>query len=249
MVAEAVQVEQEQEGFLVQQAVFTGTLGELAHALRTTRLKPQDIDVLKLVQDYLEYFDELAKDDLNLASEALPSIARVVELKLRFLLPRPPKDEEDLEEELLEQALEAVNLLEELEDAILFLRERRAARRIMLKAKTPRPDYPRLERPIKIELGKLAELASRFSLSNYFEMAIERMTMASAMKQLMANLRRLRRGRLRDLAPHQTWSVMTITFAGMLELFKEGKLKAVQHEPYGDIEIEMAEEQRQQDAA
>ena len=235
--------------FKVQQAAFSGTLGELAHALRTGAVLPQALDVLDLVQSYLTYFEVISADDINLASEALPMVARIIELKVRFLLPRPPKDEDDAEEEYLEHTLEAVTLLEELESAISFLRGRRLERRIMMPAKTPRPSYPRAERPIKISLGGLAELASRYSISNYFEMSIERLTMAGAMKNLLKRLKRLRHGRLSDLLEHQTWQVATVTFTGMLELFKENKLRAEQAESYGPIELKLPEAEEKRTAA
>jgi segregation and condensation protein A len=236
----AVAFEEQTQGFFVSLACFQGTLGELAHALRTYAIRPQELDIFQLVKDYLVYFEEIAEEDLNLASEALPMVARVIELKLRFLLPRPPKEEEP-EEELLEQALEAVTLLEELEEAIDYLRQRREARRIVLPARAPRPDYPRVERPLKVSLKKLLELASRYSLSSYFEVAIERLTVAGAMKQLMTVLKRFRRGRLSDLVEHKTWPVMAVTFAGMLELFKEGKIGAYQEAAYAPIELEWLE--------
>jgi segregation and condensation protein A len=230
-----IQQDVEEQGFRVQQPAFSGSLTELAHALHTRHITPQQIDVLKLVQDYLGYFNELAKDNLDLASEALPMVARIVELKVRFLLPRPPKTEEEVEEELLKDTLEAVILLEELENAI----ERRAERRIVLPATMPRPDYPRAERPIKIGLSRLAEMASRYNFANYFEMAIERITMATGMKRLMQALRHFGRGKFSDLVESKEWEIVTVTFAGMLELFKEGKLRAVQEEPYGTIELEL----------
>lgn len=234
-------------GFLVETPAFSGTLGELAYALRKGSLHPSQLDVLQLVRTYLSYFEAAAQDDLNLASEALPMVARVVELKVRFLLPRQPKDDE--EEELLEETLEAVTLLEDLENAIHFLKQRREARRVVLPAQTPRPDYPRAERPIKIGVDKLKQMASRYSVSAYFELAIERLTMASAMKGLMKSLKRLRRGKLVDLIEHKTWAVLTISFAGMLELYKENKLRAVQDEPYGPIEIELPEIKQKREAA
>jgi segregation and condensation protein A len=241
-------VYEEQDGFIVRLPCFTGTLSELAYALRSHAISPQALDVYQLVKDYLAYFEDLARHDLNLASEALPMVARVIELKVRFLLPRPPKEEAELEEELLEQALEAVAILEELEEAIVFLKERREARRIMLPARAPRPDYPRVERPIKVSLDKLMEMASRYSFSSYFELAIERLTMAGAMKQLLSALKRLRRGRLFELLEQRSWPVATVTFAGMLELLKEGKVQAVQEAPFAPIEVELVKGQAASEA-
>jgi segregation and condensation protein A len=239
---------QEQQGFMVRQEAFTGSLTELAHALHTRAISPQQIDVLKLVQEYLVYFNDIANENLDLASEALPMVARIVELKVRFLLPRPPKTEEEVEEQLLKETLEAVVSLEELENAIEFLRQRRHERRIVLPATMPRPDYPRAERPIKIGLTRLAEMASRYSFANYFEMAIERITMASGMKHLMQRLRQFLRGKFSDLVDSKDWEVVTVTFSGMLELFKEGKLRATQNEPYGEIELDLEVAQEQEAA-
>ena len=228
--------------------LFQGSLGELAHALRTDKLKPQDVDVLELVKHYLSYFNQWVDADLNLASEALPLLARVIELKTRFLLPRPPKDDE--EEAVLEETLEAVTLLEELEDAIHFLKHKREERRLILTAKTPRPDYPRPERALKVGLGRLAELASKYRVSSYFEMAIERLTMAGAMKQLLSTLKQWRKGWFKDLIAHQTWEVASISFAGLMELYKERRVHAEQAEVYGPIELEWLEQSaKQQDAA
>jgi len=229
-------IEVQTQSFSVKLDGFEGSLNELAHALRSAKLSPQEVNVLELVKHYLSYFYSFVDSDLNLASEALPLIARVIELKTRFLLPRPPKDDED-EEAMLEETLEAVTLLEELEDAILFLKNKREERRVVLPAKTPRPSYPRPDRPIKIGLGRLAELASKYNSSNYFELAIERLSMAGAMKQLMNNLKRFRRAFFIDLIEHKTWTVAAISFAGMLELYKEKKLHAVQDEAYVPIEV------------
>jgi segregation and condensation protein A len=230
---------QELQGFFVQQAAFSGSLTELAHALHTRNVTPQQINVLELVQKYLVYFRQFADENLDLASEALPMVARIIELKVRFLLPRPPKSEEEIEEAILKETLEAVVLLEELENAIEFLRQRRLERRIVLPASMPRPDYPRAERPIKIGLLRLAEMASRYNFANYFEMAIERITMATGMKRLMQGLRNFGRGKFSELVDSDDWEIVTVTFSGMLELFKEGKLRATQEEPYAPIEIEL----------
>lgn len=235
-----------EEAFLVDQPGFQGTLGELAYALRGGALRTRDIDLYRLVRDYLAHFDRLADRDLGLASEALPRVAQVIELKTRLLLPRPPREEEEDAEELeLDEALEAVALLEELEEAIDFLRVRREERKIVLPARAPRPPYPRPERPLRIGVQRLAEMASRYRSSSYFELAVDRLTMASAMKRLLAGLRRLRRGLLRDLAEAGDWATRAVYFAGMLELVKEGSVRAEQEAPYAPIEVELAEHERE----
>lgn len=233
--------QEETSGFLVQQAAFQGSLSELSYALRSGSVQAEHIDVLVLVRAYLQYFQALSADNLNLATEALPKVAQVIELKLRLLLPKPPKEQLEDEEEDLETTLEAIALLEELEDAIDFLRQRRMDRRIVITAKAPKPDYPRARRPNKVPVDRLTQMASRYRSSHYFELAIERLSMAGAMKKLMKQLKKLRKGWLTDLLEVRSWEHLTVTFAGMLELLKEGKLSVSQEAPYAPIHVALNE--------
>lgn len=225
--------------FTVDQEHFQGSLGELAHALRSGGLTPSRLDLYRLVRDYLSYFDEVAVADLELATEALPKVAQVIELKVRLLLPRPVRDDDAADDdEELEEALSAVALLEELEDAVRFLRLRREERRLVMPARTPRPPYPRPERPLNARPDDLARLAGRYRVGNYFELALERLTLAGAMRRLMAALRSVRRGWLFDLVDGGGWPERTVAFAALLELIRQGRARADQEVPYAPILVE-----------
>lgn len=218
---------------------FQGTLGELAHALRTERLAPSDVDLLAVVRVVLARFEAFAAGDLDRATEALPRAAQVVELKARLLLPKPPKASDDeAEAEAQADALAAVAALEALEEAIAELRARRERRRTLLTAKAPVPDYPRPRRPLGVPLGRLAELASRLRPSSYFELLPDRLTLAGAMARLLAVLRPGRRRTLDELLGDPSWATRTVTFAGALELVREGKVRAHQEAAFGPIELE-----------
>lgn len=227
----------EPAAFRVEQEHFTGGVAELAHALRSRALAPEQIDLYQLVKAYLEYLDAFAATDLELATEALPRVAQVLELKIRLLLPRAPTDETIGDEVLLEEALEAVMLLEELEDAIEFLRRRRLERRLVVPAKAPRPDYPRALRPQTASPSDLARLAGRYRIGGYFELAIERSTIAGAVRDIMRALRTALSGSLYGLLGARTWEQRTVAFAAMLELVREGRIAARQEETFGDIHV------------
>lgn len=222
--------------FRVVQQHFSGTVGELAHALRSRVLAPESLDLYRLVKDYLAYLDTFAVTELEIATEALPRVAQVVELKIRLLLPRPPREEQE-SETLLEEALEAVVLLEELEGAIEFLRRRRLERRLVVPAKAKRPAYPRAVRPQAASPGDLARLAGRYRIGGYFELAIERSTIASAVRDIMRALQARVMGSLYALVGARTWEQRTVAFAAMLELVREGRVTARQEVPYGDITV------------
>jgi segregation and condensation protein A len=235
--------QQPADGFFVQTETFTGSLAELANALRSGKLEPKNVNLLRLAKAYLVYYDRVAQKDIELATETLPALARVIEVKARLLLPRPPReaDEEEAEAELGE-TLDVVAVLEELEGAIFFLRQRRQERCIILPARAPKPEYPRPERPIRVSLGKLAEMASRYRTTSYFELAVDRLSMSAAIKHLQDALKRVRRALLRDLVPARDWAAFVVSFAGMLELVKEGQARAHQEAPYAPIELERVDE-------
>lgn len=219
---------------------FSGSLGELAHALRTGSLEPRRIDLYRLVRDYLVYFERHAEADLELATEALPRLAQVIELKTRLLLPKPPKVPEEEDEEAVAIALEAVALLEELEEAILFLRRRREERRLVVPARAPAPDYPRKERPLRVTPRDLARLAGRYRVGGYFELALERLTLASMGRFILRTVRGLGSGRLWDILGARDWPTRTVGLAAVLELVREGRLSASQEEPFGPIVVTAA---------
>lgn len=199
-------------------------------------MAPERLDLYQLVRRYLVYFEGLAATELELATEALPRVAQIIELKLRLLLPRPPRGPSDeTEADALDEALSAVAQLEELEGAIRFLKERRQERRIVMPATAPRPAYPRAARPLRTSPGDLARLAGRFKLGGYFELAIERMTLAGAMRRVMAALRRRGAGPLFALVDATDWPARTVSFGALLELIKQDRVTAEQTSAYGPI--------------
>ncbi len=227
-------------GFVVRQPGYQGDLAGLARALRSGALAPRELSLLALVRDALAWFEREADRDLDVASAALPQLAQVVELKLRLLLPRAPRlDEDDEDEELdADEALAAVALLEELEDAIAFLRRRRFERSVVVPARTPRPELPRPRRPLAATAARLATLAAGRRSGGYFELAHDRLTLDEALRRLRSALGRTLRGALATLVPTRSWAERTVVFSALLELVREGRAVARQERPYGEIEVE-----------
>lgn len=216
---------------------FEGTLAELAHMLRTQRLAPSEVDLMVVVREVLARFEAFAERDLELATDALPAAAAVVELKARLLLPRPPRAADDDDEAERERALAAVAVLEALEEAIAELRERRERRRHLLPARASTPSYPRSPRPLGVPLARLAELAARLLPGRYFELVADRLTVTGAIARLLAWLRPGRRP-FDDVLEDGTWSTRTVYFAGALELVREGRCRLHQDAPFGPLEVE-----------
>lgn len=223
---------QPQEAFLVNQPAFTGTLQEVLTALRSGRLPPSQLDLLALVRDWLKHFERYSVTDLDAASEALPRVAQVLELKLRLLLPRQPRHDEADE---LEEVIEAVELLVDMENAVSFLRHRREDRRLLLRAQVNVPKVTRERRPLSVPAGRLAELAGRLRAASYFEIARDGFGFREASSRFVDWLTRRKRFRFSELAGGQEWGHVTVLFAAMLELVRSGQVNVVQAEPFGEM--------------
>jgi segregation and condensation protein A len=217
---------------------FEGTLSELAHALRTHRIAPAQVDLLFVVREVLARFDAFAARDLDLATEALPAAATVIELKARLLLPRPPRPPDDDEEQARADALAAVAALEALEAAIVELRERRERRRHLLPARASAPSYPRSPRPLGVPLARLAELAARLRPGPYFDLVRDRLTVTAAIARILALLRPGHRRPFDELLDDTNWSTRTVFFAGALELVRDGRCELHQGTAFGPLEVE-----------
>lgn len=230
--------------FVVRQERFEGSLTEVASALRRGRLDPSALDLRQLVGAFLDYFERHAERDLDLASEALPSVAQVIELKVRLLLPRPPRLDDESPEEARDEAVEAVETLERLEHAIVFLRERRERRRHLVAARPPQLRFPRRTRPLQVAIGQLAAAAARYGAAAYFELTRERLSVPEAMRRLLERLRALRRAELGALSAPADWGTRTIFFVGLLELVRERRVRASQEGPFEAIVVELDHERR-----
>lgn len=96
--------------YRVQLDVFSGPLDLLLYLIRRDELDIQDVPLARLTEQYLEYVKLLEELDPNTAGDFLVMASTLVELKSRSLLPSPPleaeQDEDDPRKMLVKQLLE-----------------------------------------------------------------------------------------------------------------------------------------------
>ncbi len=88
--------------------VFEGPLDLLLHLISKHQLNIHDIEITKLLEQYLLYIDTARQQNLELAGEFLEMAARLVYIKAASLLPKPEEAEKakrDLQGTLIEYAL------------------------------------------------------------------------------------------------------------------------------------------------
>lgn len=88
--------------------VFEGPLDLLLHLISKHKLNINDIPILTLVEQYLDYIGEMAEQDMEIAGEFLEMAARLIYIKTVSLLPRKEEAEElkkELQGRLIEYSL------------------------------------------------------------------------------------------------------------------------------------------------
>lgn len=85
--------------------VFEGPLDLLLHLIKKNKLNIYDIEISKLLEQYLDYINEMKNQNLEVSSEFLEMAAKLIYIKTVSLLPKT-EDKKTLKEELTGRLLE-----------------------------------------------------------------------------------------------------------------------------------------------
>lgn len=88
--------------------VFEGPLDLLLHLLEKNKVNIYDIPIVEITKQYMEYINEMQRQDLNVVSEFLVMAATLLDIKSKMLLPKEVSEEqeEDPRAELVQKLLE-----------------------------------------------------------------------------------------------------------------------------------------------
>ena len=90
--------------------VFEGPLDLLLHLIEKNKVDIYDIPISLITEQYLEYVQNMPREDLNVVSEFLVMAATLLDIKCKMLLPK--EESEDGEEEIDPRAELVQKLLE-----------------------------------------------------------------------------------------------------------------------------------------
>jgi segregation and condensation protein A len=96
-------------GIPVKLQAFEGPLDLLLHLIDKNKVNIYDIPIVEITKQYLEYIQQMEKEDLNIMSEFLVMAATLISIKSKMLLPREINEageEEDPRQELVEKLIE-----------------------------------------------------------------------------------------------------------------------------------------------
>lgn len=217
---------------------FSGTLSELAAALRLEKLLPSEVPLLQLTREVLgrAAAHQLTFDEYE---TALPILANVIALKAQLLLPKPEVMVIEDEWDELEEVLDSVEALAELDSLVSFLAQRRLERSGLIAARALDLQLPRKIRPAagSAGLAKLVKAAQGAVRQVQVPLlARERLTLAGALRALSVFGARLQTFTFLSV-PVADWGERTTYFSALLEGVKDGTFSVEQPQAFADIEV------------
>jgi segregation and condensation protein A len=226
---------------------FEGPLDFLLYLIRKQKFEIENLPVLKITKQYMEYVERMKNLKLELAAEYLLMAAILAEVKSRVLLPQRPSEDEDE----VDPRAELIRRLQEYEKIKI------AAQQLN--------EVPRLDRDLykaSIETGDLIQPVvvlpdvSLQQLVFSFHAALQKAKMLEhhqisreilSTRERMANILKLIH-RKQFTRFEQMFSAeegkagVVVTFLAILELSKEKLIELVQAEPFAQVHLRLKSE-------
>ena len=231
------------DAFQLQLTVFEGPLDLLLYLIEREELDITAVSLVQVTDQYLSFLRSGEQIDAAALAEFIAIGARLLYLKSRALLPKPPPDEEPLEDlaEDLVQRLREYRRFKEVAGALRGIEEegRRAYPRLAPATGVPLPtglDGVTLD----LLLSIFQEVLDRQPAAEEQEGVVERheVTVEQKVAELSDALRR--RGRLSFrafISACRSRIEVIVAFMAVLELIKSLQLRAEQDALFGDISL------------
>ena len=228
--------------FQLQLPVFEGPLDLLLYLIEKDELDITAVSLVQVTDQYLSYLRSGEQIDATALAEFIATGARLLYLKSRALLPRPPVDEEP-EEELgddLVRRLREYRRFKEVASALRDIEEE------------GRRSYPRLAPPTGVPLPTGLNGVTLDLLLEIIQQTLERqpdeeeegvvereeVTVEQKVAELAAALQRSKRLSFRAfISAGRSRTEVIVAFLAVLELIKALLLRAEQDAAFGDISL------------
>lgn len=240
---------------------FEGPLDLLLHLIEKNKVNIYDIPIAEITSQYLEYVNQMDKEDLNLVSSFLVMAATLIEIKSKMLL---PKEEEEVLEEDDPRAELVVRLLEYKKYKYIsqeLAQMEDSAGMHLYKGSTVPPEVAKYEPPV--DLDRLLDGLTLARLQKIFEQVIRRkedkidrvrssfgtirkepVSLEARIRSVMDYARKQRKFSFRQILEAGADKLeVVVTFLAVLELMKIGKIYLTQENIFDDMRIETLEKE------
>ena len=212
---------------------FNGPMDLLLHLIKESKMNIFDLKLEVIIDEYLEYINNQAELNLNIASSYLVMASELIEIKSKMLLPSN-KDSDEEEEDPKEKLINRLIEYQKYKDQIDKFKELEYDRNLYF-TKLPAniSDYETEDKKVLIENISLDDLVEAFKkFLERVELDKPRSTKVTkkeySVEDSMRSIRtKLVRGKKIDffsLFEKKTKAYIVVTFLAILEMAKKGEL-------------------------
>lgn len=236
--------------------VFEGPLDLLLHLIDKNKINIYDIPIAEITEQYMEYINAMETKNLEIMSEFLVMAATLINIKSKMLLPVEKTEEEeevDPRQELVERLLEYKMfkyISEELKDY------EQDASKSLFKPPTIPEEIADYKEEVNVQellsdltLAKLQEIYKSIIKkqedkidpirSKFGKIEKEEINLSKKLNQIQEYGLKHRTFSFRHLLESQHSRMeIVVTFLGILELMKMGRIRIQQENLFDDIKIE-----------
>ena len=227
---------------------FEGPLDLLLHLVKKSKMDISEIKIVDITEKYLSYLKEMEDMNLDIASEYLTVAAELIEMKSRFLLPKPPKEdddnyEENPEEELKRRLLEYKRYKESI-GVFKTLEEKRGAYYTKMPERKENYTNESVENTTGVSaydlLEALKKLLERKEYSKPLKTKITKkeLSVSERVDKIRDILKKKKRVEFTSLFEEVTRAYVIVTFLGILEMAKNKEIVLTQDKNFGTILLE-----------
>lgn len=245
---------------------FEGPLDLLLHLIEKNQVDIYDIPIVLITEQYMDYVNSMKRLDIDLMSEFLVMAATLLNIKSKMLLPKnetPEEDDEDPRAELVQRLLE--HKMFKYISARLKEREMNASKIMFRKENLPREikDYDEPADPAEILSDiTLSKLQAIFNMvikkqddkldpirSKFGNIEREEINLVDKIRFIDDYGRANKKFSFKKILSEQYNKMdVIVTFLGILELIRMGRVFISQKELFDDIEIEYNDDCRELDS-
>ena len=241
--------EEIRETFPIRVADYNEPIDMLLDLIARAEIAIRDVFVSNVTDQYLEYIKTLDHLDIEKASSFVTYATRILDIKVRSLLPKTDEETVQLEEEK-ESFINELELRQVFLQAMSLLKARETVNVFRVEPEYTKADYRVVISEFNLDAltDAFAHIMHRFSLTKEQKMEQkvvlkDRFTVADKTKELIVVLKERRKLKFEELFQDDSYTIgeQINTFLALLELLRRQFATYSQSEEYGEIEIGLAE--------
>lgn len=232
--------------YIVEIEQFQGPLDLLLHLVEKSKVDIRDIFISDITEQYIQYVSTMDTLDMESAGEFLHMAAWLLEIKSRSLLPKPPIDAEEEEEDPEQALIRRLERYRIFKHASLALRDKEQ-RGLDTLYRLPeeiieerRLDLSKLTLPALLEAYLAVRLRQGTRLAPVPPQRVQR-EVYNVQECMLDIVRRMQAGKPMSfsqlLPPNPNRDAVVSMFLALLELLKLGAVRLQQDEIFGALQV------------